>query len=51
LVFPNDKSSTPKELTMELKLELQISIRAKSSVTELVSIKRGCGSSLGLEWA
>jgi len=43
LAFPNDKSSTSKGLRMELKLELQISTRAKSPLMELVSIKEDVG--------
>jgi len=48
LTFPNDKSSTPKGLRMELKLELQISTRAKSSLMELMSIKKDVGAVLEL---
>ena len=44
MAFPNDKSSTPKGLRMELKLELQISARAKSPLMELVSIKEDVGA-------
>ena len=43
MAFPNDKSSTSKGLRMELKLELQISTRAKSPLMELVSIKEDVG--------